>query len=208
MKKHSKCSTLIGIDGLGGSGKSMYAYKLQRQLEGSVILHLDDFVHKKKVRYNKNYEEWYCYYHLQWRYDYLIQKLLLPLKSGLDVNETIEVYNKETDSYKLRKIEIPVGTTVIIEGVFLQRPELRAYFETVIYLDVEQETRLKRISDRDTYMGSKEEIALRYVERYFPAEEKYIEQCNPLALADLIENEVKEGYYDISDFNYAKTSID
>jgi len=190
---HSKCSTLIGIDGLGGSGKTMYAYKLQRQLEGSVILHLDDFVHKKEVRYNDNYEGWYCYYHLQWRYDYLIQKLLLPLKSGLDVNEIIEVYNRETDSYTLRKIEIPVGTTVIIEGVFLQRPELRPYFETVIYLELDKETRLQRISDRDIYMGNKEEVALKYEQRYFPAEEKYIEQCNPLALADVIEDEVKEG---------------
>jgi len=190
---HSKCSTLIGIDGLGGSGKTMYAYKLQRQLEGSVILHLDDFVHKKEVRYNDNYEGWYCYYHLQWRYDYLIQKLLLPLKSGLDVNEIIEVYNRETDSYTLRKIEIPVGTTVILEGVFLQRPELRPYFETVIYLELDKETRLQRISDRDIYMGNKEEVALNYEQRYFPAEEKYIEQCNPLALADVIEDEVKEG---------------
>ena len=184
-EKACNCSLLIGIDGLGGSGKTTYAYKLQRQLEGSMIFHLDDFIHKKEVRYNENYEEWYCYYHLQWRYDYLIQKLLLPLKSGLDVNETIEVYNRETDSYTLRKIEIPVGTTVIIEGVFLQRPELRPYFETVIYLEMDKETRLKRISDRDTYMGSKEEIALRYEQRYFPAEEKYIEQCNPLALADV-----------------------
>lgn len=193
MKIHTNCSTLIGIDGLGGSGKTMYAYKLQRQLESSVILHLDDFVHKKEVRYNENYEEWYCYYHLQWRYDYLIQKLLLPLKSGLDVDETIEVYNRETDNYTLRKIEIPVGTTVIIEGVFLQRPELRPYFETVIYLELDKATRLKRISDRDIYMGNKEEIALKYELRYFPAEEKYIEQCNPLTLADVVENEVKEG---------------
>jgi uridine kinase len=208
MKNQSNRSLLIGIDGLGGSGKTTYAYKLQRQLEGSMIFHLDDFIHMKEVRYNEDYEEWYCYYHLQWRYDYLIQKLLQPLKSGLAVNEKIEVYNKETDSYILREIEIPVGKTVIIEGVFLQRPELRPYFETVIYLDVDQETRLKRISDRDTYMGSKEEIALRYEERYFPAEVKYIKQCNPLALADLIENEVKGGHYDISDFNDAKTSID
>ena len=58
---------------------------------------------------------------------------------------------------------------------------------------LDKETRLKRISDRDIYMGSKEEIALKYEQRYFPAEEKYIEQCNPLALADVIENEVKEG---------------
>ena len=193
MKNHSNVLYSLELMVLADLGKTTYAYKLQRQLEDSVILHLDDFVHKKEVRYNENYEEWYCYYHLQWRYDYLIQKLLLPLKSGLDVNETIEVYNRETDSYTLRKIEIPVGTTVIVEGVFLQRPELRPYFETVIYLELDKETRLQRISDRDIYMGNKEEIALKYEQRYFPAEEKYIEQCNPLALADVIENEVKEG---------------
>ena len=108
------------------------------------------------------------------------------------MNEIIEVYNRETDSYTLRKIEIPVGTTVIIEGVFLQRPELRPDFKTVIYLELNKETRLQRISDRDIYMGNKEEIALKDEQRYFP-KEKYIEQWNPLALADVIENEVKEG---------------
>ena len=109
-------------------------------------------------------------------------------------NETIEVYNRETDSYTLRKIEIPVGTTVIIEGVFLQRPELRPYFETVIYLELDKENEIDNVFQIGTFIWeSKEEIALKYEQRYFPAEEKYVEQCNPLALADVVENEVKEG---------------
>jgi uridine kinase len=205
VKSHSILSQIIGVDGLGGSGKTTYANQLQRQLEGSIIFHLDDFIYNKEVRYNENYEEWYCYYHLQWRYDYLIQKLLQPLKSGLYVNETIEVYNKETDSYTLQKIEIPVGTPVIVEGVFLQRPELKGYFNRVVYLDVDKKTRLRRVLARDSYIGNAEEIEFKYEKRYFPAEEKYIEQCNPLALATIIENEVKGGRYDISDFNYTTT---
>ncbi len=191
MNKQSGCSKLIGIDGLGGSGKTTYADKLWKGLEDSIIFHLDDFIHTKKVRYNENYEEWYCYYQLQWRYDYLIQKLLQPLKSGFDVRETFEMYDKETDSYTLRYIEIPVGTTVIVEGVFLQRSELRSYFDEVIYLDVDKDTRLKRLLNRDTYIGNREEILRKYVKRYFPAEEVYIKQYNPLVLADIIEIEVK-----------------
>jgi uridine kinase len=190
MKARLDDSLLIGIDGLAGSGKTTYARALQEQLKDVKLFHLDDFIHKKEIRYNVDFEEWYCYYHLQWRYDELIRKLLWPLKNGVAVNDTIELYDKETDSYTIQKIDIPIGTTVIVEGVFLQRPELRLFFDTVIYLDVDKKTRLKRVLDRDTYIGSKEDIMLKYKNRYFPAEDVYVELCNPLSLADGIENEV------------------
>ena len=73
---------MIGIDGLGGSGKTTYALSLQRQLKNAIVIHLDDFIHTREVRYNEQFEEWYCYYHVQWRYDYLIEKLFEPLKNG------------------------------------------------------------------------------------------------------------------------------
>ncbi|BAQ12052.1 uridine kinase [Bacillus sp. OxB-1] len=37
-------TALIGIDGLGGSGKTTAAMNLQRQMPGSMVLHLDDFI--------------------------------------------------------------------------------------------------------------------------------------------------------------------
>ncbi|MER2090994.1 MAG: AAA family ATPase [Sporosarcina sp.] len=187
MIRQTDQSYIIGIDGGGGSGKTTYARTLQRQLQGSILFELDDFIHMEKIRYNDNYEEWYCYYYLQWRYGYLVEKILQPLKNGLDINEKIEIYDKATDSYILRKFAVPAGTTVIVEGVFLQRPELRSYFDKVIYLDVDKKTRLKRALDRDTYIGSSEEIVSKYENRYFPAEDRYIEQCNPLFLADVIK---------------------
>ena len=183
---------IIGIDGLGGSGKSTYAQELKGQIESSILFHLDDFIHPKEIRYNNDYEEWYCYYQLQWRYDYLIHKLLNPLKNGLDVCESIEIYDKKTDSYIIREIRIPAGTTVIIEGVFLQRPELERYFNLVIYIDVNEEKRLDRVLNRDTYIGNREEIVHKYEHRYFPAEAEYVKQCNPLMRADVIERDMEE----------------
>ena len=164
-------SLLIGIDGLGGSGKTTYALNLQHQLKNAIVIHLDDFIHTRKVRYNEQFESWYCYYYLQWRYDYLIEKLLEPLRNGLAVHDTIELYDKTTDSYRMQKFDIPVGTTVIVEGVFLQRPELRAYFDKVIYLETDRETRITRALDRDGYIGSSEDIIRHYEQRYFPAED-------------------------------------
>ncbi|WP_318617646.1 AAA family ATPase [Sporosarcina sp. YIM B06819] len=184
-------SVLIGIDGLGGSGKTTYALNLKRELQNAIVIHLDDFIHTREVRYNDQFKEWYCYYYLQWRYDYLIEKLLEPVRNGLAVHDTIELYDKPTDSYRMQTFDIPVGTTVIVEGVFLQRPELRAYFDKVIYLETDRETRMIRALDRDGYIGSSEDIIRHYEQRYFPAEDIYVEQCNPLVLADVVENEVK-----------------
>lgn len=180
-------TTIIGIDGLGGAGKTTYARNMQKQMDNSILLHVDDFIYPRKIRYNENFEEWYCYYHLQWRYDYLIRTLLQPLKNGMSVNETVELYDKTTDSYRGAKVEIPIETTVIVEGVFLQRPELRAYFDHVIYLDVSKKERLQRVMKRDTYMGSQADILKKYETRYFPAEQKYVEECYPRLLADAIE---------------------
>ena len=185
-------SLLIGIDGLGGSGKTTYALNLQRKLKNAMVIHLDDFIHTREVRYNEQFEEWYCYYYLQWRYDYLIEKLLEPLKNGLAVHDIIELYDKPADSYRMQTFDIPVGTTVIVEGIFLQRPELRGYFDKVIYLETNRDTRMKRALDRDGYIGNGADITRHYEQRYFPAEDLYVEQCNPLGLADAVENGVRE----------------
>ena len=121
-----------------------------------------------------------------------MNKILSPIHNGQSVNDSIDFYIKENDSYEKLEIDIPIGTPVIIEGVFLQRPELRKYFDFVIYINATKETRLKRVLERDTYIGNAKEIASKYERRYFPAEQKYLEQCKPLALADVIEDNVEE----------------
>ncbi len=81
---------------------------------------------------------------------------------------------------------IPVGTQVIIEGVFLQRKEFKEFFDYVIYIDIEKNTRLNRVLERDTYIGTKEEISAKYERRYFPAEEMYVKEYDPARLADQV----------------------
>ncbi|MEK4024846.1 uridine kinase [Sporosarcina sp. FSL W7-1283] len=184
---HTGRTVVIGIDGLGGSGKSTYARDLQQAIKGVHLFHLDDFIHPKKIRYNEEYEEWYGYYYLQWRYEYLINELLAPLKNEGEVRRTIELYDKETDGYIEQEIDIPSGSIVLIEGVFLQRPEIRPYVDHVIFLNVDKQTRLKRVIDRDVYIGTKEEIISKYERRYFPAEEMYMKLCKPLASAHYID---------------------
>lgn len=85
----------------------------------------------------------------------------------------------------LRKMSLK-KTVVIVEGVFLQRDELAGLFDYVIYVDVPQEIRLKRVLKRDAYIGSEKDIAQKYADRYFPAEHYYVDRYDPSKKADLV----------------------
>ena len=184
--------TIIGIDGLGGSGKSTISNRLSELLSNkgynNIILHIDDFIFPQNIRYNAEYPEWQCYYNLQWRYDYLTKDILLPIKQNRVLDSYIELYDKEFDNYKKEKLVIKSKTIVIVEGIFLQRAELKGLFDYVIYIDVPECIRFERLIKRDTYIGSESDIISKYQNRYFPAERKYIEEYDPHNKADYVIN--------------------
>lgn len=183
-----ECTFIVGIDGLGGAGKSTVSEQLHELLSKEdynvVLLHIDDFIHQKAVRYNDDYPEWECYYYLQWRYDYLINEVIKPIKQGARLNAEIELYDKDNDTYFPKETVVPVGSIVIIEGVFLQRQELKDVFDHMIYIDIPEEIRLSRVLERDGYIGDKQQIRAKYENRYFPAEHHYIKACSPSENAD------------------------
>lgn len=185
---------IIGIDGLGGAGKTTYAKCLQHALISKgmkvVLLHMDDFIHPKRIRYNHEKADWHCYYHLQWRYDYILKNILKPIQLGEEIHCTVEIYDKFQDNYFQKQLDIDNQTILIIEGVFIQRPLLRDYFHYVIYLHVSKEKRLKRVLKRDTYIGDWSMILEKYENRYFPAEDIYVSQCCPDEKADYVVGKV------------------
>lgn len=184
---------IVGIDGLGGAGKSTISEELYELLSEEnynvALLHIDDFIHPRAVRYNDNYAEWECYYNIQWRYDYLINEIINPIRNGTEFDTMVELYDKDNDTYFLSEVNIPVGSIVIIEGVFLQRQELKDAFDYMIYIDIPEEVRFNRVLERDRYIGDKEQIKAKYDNRYFPAEHHYIELCSPSENADYIIKE-------------------
>lgn len=179
---------VLGIDGLGGAGKTTFTQSMEEDLRNKgvnvSVLHIDDFIHPKEVRYDNSRAEWECYYYLQWRYDYLISEILSPIHQGIPIDKEIEIYDKDNDRYINRRLKIEHNSVAIIEGVFLQRPEVRSFLDYVIYLDAPKEDRLSRVLKRDTYIGNELDILTKYRNRYFPAEDKYLEENAPAKNAD------------------------
>lgn len=179
---------VLGIDGLGGAGKSTISEKISSELESRgicpVLLHIDDFIHTRQIRYNDAHPDWQCYYDLQWRYDYFAD-VVSRIKSG-EKQLDIELYDKDNDSYFTKHCSVSGKTAVIVEGIFLQRKELAGSFDHMVYIDIPEDVRLDRVLKRDTYIGNEQQIIDKYNNRYFPAERRYFSEYAPDKSADYV----------------------
>lgn len=76
---------------------------------------------------------------------------------------------------------------VIVDGVFLHRPELRDLWDLSVYRHVTDDEVLRRAAVRDApRMGPPDEVERRYRARYPPAQELYRREADPLAAASVV----------------------
>lgn len=181
---------IVGIDGLGGAGKTTFVKEVKQELRGCNcevrIFHLDEHIVERNKRYHTGYEEWYEYYNLQWDIAEILNSLLTPLHNSDHIN--LSFYDKSTDSISHRQIEVYTNSIVLIEGIFLQRNEWKSVFDYVIYLNCPFELKKNRALNRDSYIGDYHDRLKKYTERYWPAEKHYLDTINPISIADLVIN--------------------
>lgn len=180
---------IVAIDGLSGAGKSTLVKKLEQELSNNnssvVILHIDDHIEKKHKRYETGREEWYEYYYLQWDIKMLTTSLFEGLRNNKK-NITLPFYDKSSDTISAKQITVAVDSIILIEGIFLQRKEWREFYDYTIFLDYPRELRYERVLNRDSYIGDKQAILLKYKRRYWLGEEHYLNIENPIKNADIV----------------------
>ncbi|MGE7931175.1 kinase [Viridibacillus arvi] len=188
-RKFKKRPLIVAIDGLSGAGKTTLVKKLEQELSNNnssvVIIHIDDHIEKKHKRYETGHEEWYEYYYLQWDIKMLTISLFEGLKSNKK-NITLPYYDKSTDTISAKQISVAVDSIILIEGIFLQRKEWREFYDYTIFLDCPRELRYERVLNRDSYIGDKQAILLKYKRRYWLGEEHYLNTENPIKNADIV----------------------
>ena len=182
MKKHKENRFILGIDGLSRSGKTTFVANLKENMKQESIpfhiFHIDDYIVERNKRYDTGFEEWYEYYYLQWDIEWLRQKFFRKLQNETKLK--LPFYNDKTDSCEMKKVQIPIVGVIVIEGVFLQRKEWRDFFHYMVYLDCPRETRFLR--------ESPEKSLSKFKNRYWKAEDYYLETELPKDRADLVIN--------------------
>lgn len=165
---------LIGIDGPGGSGKSHFARILSQAVPSASIVKTDDF-------YTGSLEP-HEILHEYGRFDVgrLKSCVLDPLKQGKDAR--FQIYNWNTCSLGHWRT-VSSMKTVIVEGVYALKRELRSNYDFTIWVETPREIRLARGLERDG-----ESARSQWEDEWMPREDEYMQDPDedPRAFADLV----------------------
>jgi len=96
----------------------------------------------------------------------------------------VDYYEDAFDLAAFRAAVEAVEGTVIADGIFLHKPEIRSVWDLSVWLDVDRATARRRALARDA--AWMEDAVARYERRYGPAEDRYLDELDPASLADIV----------------------
>jgi uridine kinase len=139
----------IAVDGRTAVGKSTFVRALADALSGLGravdMISIDGFHNPKSVRYRQCRHSPDGYYEDARDIESFRKLCLDPLGSGGDGNYATEWFDLHHDRpLDLNWKSAPEGMVALVDGTFLQRPELRPCWDFVIFLDAPLEQCLER----------------------------------------------------------------
>lgn len=182
----------VAIDGRTAAGKTTLADELvapiERQGRPVIRIEIDDF-HRPLAERRRRTELPLWQRSFFDSYDHpAVRAALLPLGPGGDRR-----YRRaQFDSFHDVPISEPsqvasADAVVVIDGVYMFRPELDDLWDVRIFVDIDAADSLRRGPPRDqAWVGSIEAAAQRYLTTYIPAEEYYIGLFRPQEHADVV----------------------
>jgi uridine kinase len=180
--RHSGETTLVAIDGPGGSGKTVLAESLRMTLErANVSVHIikgDDFFLPSASRPCGVPSEKPIGGDFDWCR--LRHQVLEPLRRGQTAR--YDRYDWLKDELTVAR-EVPPGGVVLVEGVYSSRREIADLYDMRLWVECPRERRLARGLERDGEAARK-----RWEEDWMPSEDQYIREHRPHEYADAIVN--------------------
>jgi uridine kinase len=180
----------VGVDGRDGAGKTVLADELADVLRASglevVRATIDRFHHPRAVRYRRGRSSPEGFYLDSYDLTAVRRCLLDPLEPGGDRRVVLGLWDVDRDiPIEPEERTLADGSILLVDGIFLHRPELRDAWHVTLYLDVEVATGLDRCAARD---GVVAEVAAN--RRYVEGQRLYHEACRPEEVATwLIDND-------------------
>jgi uridine kinase len=180
---------VVAIDGVDGAGKTTFADQLAATLTGMSVTTLrasvDGFHHPRAVRYRRGRHSPEGFYLDSFDYAAQRSKLLDPLTRDSDRTVVVAIYDVDREqAVEVTPQTVADDAVVVLDGIFLHRPELRGYWDLSIYLDVPFSVAVPRVAGRDGH-GDRDPASpsnLRYVE----GQRLYLARCQPARHATFV----------------------
>ncbi|MCX7364500.1 MAG: uridine kinase [Alphaproteobacteria bacterium] len=178
---------LVAIDGVDGAGKTMLADALAGFVtaRGRPVIRasIDGFHNPRDHRYRRGRDSPEGYFLDSYDYAGLKAALLDPLRPGGSGRYRTALFDHVVDRPVVSpEHQVAPRSVLILDGVFLHRPELRACWDFSLFLDVGFEVSQARKVARDpSYAGSPQAMS-----RYIPGQQLYLTSCEPARRATVV----------------------
>jgi len=179
----------VAIDGMTGVGKTtlrgLVAEELRARGREVVEASGDDFHHQRSVRYRQGRASARGYYEDAYDYGALASKLLAPLGPGGAREVRLRHHDLDSDAVLTEEPTVWLGeaVTLVVDGSFLQRPELVGLWDWIILVEAPRAVSAARQVQRD---GAPADPDDPYHARYFGGYDVYVAERDPAAHADVI----------------------
>ncbi len=179
---------IVVIDGPDAAGKTTLADRVaQKVARPALRASIDDWHNPREVRLPRGGESPVGYYRDSYNYEALTSQLVQPFRAGACTVQTACFDVKADAPLAVHSDVGSAAAALLLDGVFLLRPELRHHWELNIYLHVPESVTLARAVLRDAeLLGGAEEVRRRYERRYLPGQAMYREAASPLDNADIV----------------------
>ncbi len=182
-------SLLVGISGIDGSGKGYIAGQLQAHLAlhavTSAIVNVDGWLNLPEKRFDPSAPA-ENFYQNSIRFAEFFTQLVLPLRDHRSVHLVADFVEEGASHYREHTYDFKDVSVVLVEGIFLFKPQYRQYFDFTIWIDCSFSTALARAIERAQEGLSPANTIAAYETIYFPAQKIHLAQDQPRENADLV----------------------
>jgi uridine kinase len=186
---------IIAVDGLDGAGKTTFADSLAEVFaeDGSAVFRasIDGFHRPRRERYARGSQSPEGFYNDSYDYSLFRRVLIEPFRDGMQTRGAtgfqLSAFDVVRDApVESRWVTAPEDAVLIVDGIFLHRPELRGLWHWSVWLEVPLEVTYERMSRRD---GSDPDPSARSNARYVEGQQLYLRDATPqVAASAIIDN--------------------
>ena len=188
LKTASPFVLRVAVDGIDGAGKTHFAGELEPLLAASgrdiIRASVDGFHHPKEVRYRLGRGSPEGFYGDSYDYEAFRETLLNPLSPGGSGRYRTAVYDVATEKpVSVPEKQAEAGAILLLDGIFLHRPELRDYWDVSVWLETPFSVSVPRMAERDDNLPDPDAPEQ---QRYVEGQKLYLSESTPQRYATFV----------------------
>lgn len=178
----------VAVDGPDGAGKTRFADDLAAVLQAAgrpvVRVSVDGFHHPRATRYRRGRDSPEGFWLDSYDYDRFMADVLDAFGHNGSRRYRPAAHDVATDTAPAVDTLVAAPRSVlVVDGIFLQRPELAGAWHLSIFLDVPFVETARRMAVRD---GTSADLTHPRTRRYVEGQRLYFAACDPRRRADVL----------------------